>query len=91
MLPRKYSYAIGLAASLKEEFNGDGAVVFYLTTKETTMKLTYNRIGDRTRADKFGRAGASNVRSLNRFGRGSFGWFVRRSSGGLIHESTHVE
>jgi hypothetical protein len=30
LLPRKYSYAIGLAASLKEEFNGDGAVVFYL-------------------------------------------------------------
>jgi hypothetical protein len=55
------------------------------------MKLTTIALANCTRTDKLGCAGASNVRSLNRFARGSLGRFVCRSSGGLLHESTHVE
>jgi hypothetical protein len=82
-----------LAASiaLNREFNGGGVVVSYLNNKGDNHETNDNRTSSCTRTDKLGCAGASNVRSLNRFARGSLGRFVCRSSGGLLHESTHVE
>lgn len=81
-----------LAASiaLKNDFNGDGAVVSYLFDKEKNHEAFDNSTGNSLHSHKHVSTGASPRTGWVRIGRGSFSGFVR-GSGGFYKRSPHVE
>src|SRR6202165_2391404 len=79
-----------LSIALKEDFNGDGAVVSYLNNKGDNHETRDNSISLCVRALQHVRAGASPRTGWVRISRGSFSGFVR-GSGGFDKCSPHME